>query len=311
LNSILNKAKLGSQLGARPPAAVELSPQGVLAAASPGPGKPPVYAFEPLPQGALIPGIGEHNLRAPELVANAMRAALGQVSPRTRAVTLVVPDTVVRVFVLDFDSLPGKAAEAIPVLRFRLRKMVPFEVEHAGLSYQLLVETKSECKVLAAVIPGPVLQEYEAAVRMAGYEPGAVLPTSLAALGAIDSAEPVLAANLSALALTTSVTQGQDLLLYRTLDLPEEPTQRLAEVQRGIAVAAAYYEDKLGARPRLLYYAGIGAGGNSTAEDFARWIDDPGLAVADLAPLPETGAATPLGNLMSLAGVVGALAGAN
>jgi type IV pilus assembly protein PilM len=311
VNSILSKAKLGSQIGARPPAAVEISPQGVLAAASPGPGKPPVYAFEPLPQGALVPGIGEHNLRAPELVANAMRAALGQVSPRTRAVTLVVPDTVVRVFVLDFDSLPGKAAEAIPVLRFRLRKMVPFEVEHAGLSYQVLVESKSECKALAAVIPGLILQEYEAAVRMAGFEPGAVLPTSLAALGAIDSAEPVLAANLGALALTTSVTQGQDLLLYRTLDLPEEPAQRLAEVQRGIAVAAAYYEDKLGVRPRLLYYAGIGAGGNSTAEDFARWIDDPELAVADLAPLPETGAATPLGNLMSLAGVVGALAGAN
>ena len=244
-------------------------------------------------------------------MANAIRAALGQVSPRTRAVTLVVPDTVVRVFVLDFDSLPGNAAEAIPILRFRLRKMVPFEVEHAGLSYQILVETKSECKVLAAVIPGPVLQEYEAAARMAGFEPGAVLPTSLAALGAIDSAEPVLIANLSALALTTAITHGQDLLLYRTLDLPEEPTHRLQEVQRGIAVAAAYYEDKLGVRPRLLYYAGIGAGGNSTAEDFARWIDDPELTVADLAPLPETGAATPLGNLMSLAGVVGALAGAN
>ena len=115
-------------------------------------------------------------------MANAIRAALGQVSPRTRAVTLVLPDTVVRVFVLDFDSLPAKAAEAISVLRFRLRKMVPFEVEHAGLSYQVLVENKTECKVLAAVIPGPVLAEYEAAVRAAGYEPGAVLPSSLAAL---------------------------------------------------------------------------------------------------------------------------------
>src|ERR1035437_6689913 len=310
MSSILSKAKLGTQLGARPPAAVELSPQGVLAAATPGPGKPPVYAFEPLPHGALIPGIGEHNLRAPEAIANAMRAALGQVSPRSRFVTLVVPDTVVRVFVLDFDALPAKAAEAIPVLRFRLRKMVPFEVEHAGLSYQVLTETKSECKVLAAVLPGPVLAEYESVVRMAGFEPGAVLPSSLAALGAIDSDDPILAANLSGQALTTSITQGQDLLLYRTLDLPEEPEARLAEVQRGIAVAAAYYEDKLGARPRHLYYAGIGAGGDSSAEDFARWIDDPELTVADLAPRPETGAATPLGNLVSLAGVVGALAGA-
>ncbi len=54
--------------------------------------------------------------------------------------TLVIPDTSVRVFVLDFDSLPAKAAEAVPVLRFRLRKMVPFDVEHAALSYQILVQ---------------------------------------------------------------------------------------------------------------------------------------------------------------------------
>jgi type IV pilus assembly protein PilM len=310
VSSIFSKIKFGSQPGARPPVAVELSPQGVLAAASPGVGQPPVYAFEPLPAGALAPGIGEQNLRAPEVVAHAMRAALSQVSPRTRAVTLVVPDTAVRVFVLDFDSLPSKAAEAISVLRFRLRKMIPFEVEHAGLGYQMLVETKNECKVLAAVLPGPVLAEYEAAVRQAGYEPGAVLPTSLAALGAIASEEPVMAANLGEQALTTTITAGHDLLLYRTLDLPEEPGLRLEEVQRGVSVAAAYYEDKLGARPRTLYYSGIGAGGNSAAVDFAQWINDPELTVVDLAPRPETGAATPLGSLLSLAGVVGALAGA-
>ena len=310
MNSMLSKTKLASQPGGRPPVAVELSDRGVLAASIPGPEQPPVYAFEPLPPNALIPDIAEKNLRSPEVVAAAIRTALGQVSPRTHSITLVLPDTVVRVFVLDFDSLPSRADEAIPVIRFRLRKMVPFDVEHAGLSYQVLVETRNECKVLAAVLPGQVLQEYEDAIRQAGYEPGAVLPTSLAALAAIDSEEPVLAANLGELALTTSITHGQDLLLYRTLDLPLDANQRLQEVQRGIAVAAAYYEDKLGARPKLLHYAGIGAGGNSTAEQFARWIDVPELTVTDLAPRPETGAATSLGNLLSLAGVVGALAGA-
>ena len=317
MNSLLSKAKFGSASGARPPVAVELSPQGALAAATPGPGEPPVYAFEPLPHGAIVPGIGEENLRAPEIVANAVRSTLGQVSPRTHAVTLVLPDTVVRVFVLDFDSMPSKAAEAIPILRFRLRKMVPFDVEEAGVSYQVLVENKTECKVLAAVLPGAILAEYEGAVRAAGYEPGAVLPTSLAALGVIDSDEPVLAANLGALAMTTSITYGQDLLLYRTLDLPDEPDQRLDEVQRGIAVAAAFFEDKVGARPKVLHFAGIGAGmglgGGSAAEDFARWIFPPGdteLTVVDLTPRPETGAATPLGNVLTLAGVAGALAGA-
>ena len=119
-----------------------------------------------------------------------------------------------------------------------------------GSATRCCSQSKTECKVLAAVIPGPILAEYEAAVRAAGYEPGAVLPSSLAALEAVDSMEAVLAANLSPLALTTSITNGKDLLLYRTLDLPEDPALRLAEIQRGIAVAAAYFEDKLQAPAR-------------------------------------------------------------
>jgi type IV pilus assembly protein PilM len=318
MSSILSKT--GSQASGRPPAAVEIAPEGVLAAALPGPGQAPVYAYQPLPAGALLPGIGEANLRAPEAVAAAIRSTLGQVSPRTRSVTLVLPDTVVKVFVLDFDSLPSKAAEAYPVLRFRLRKMVPFDVEHAGLSYQVLVENETECKVLAAVLPGPVLAEYEAAVRAAGYEPGAVLPSSLAALevgsssGSIESMESALIANLSPLALTTCITNGQDLLLYRTLDLPLDPDRRLQEVQRGIAVASAYFEDKLGVSPHRLYYAGsygmeYDGAVEGGVETFARWLDDPELTVVDLAPRPETGAATALGHA-NIAGVAGALAGA-
>jgi type IV pilus assembly protein PilM len=305
LHKALSKSMPGAKSGGRPPAAVELSPEGVLAAALPGSGEPPAYAFVPLPPGALIPGIGEPNIRAAEAVSAASRSALNLVSPRTRSVTLILPDTAVRVFMLDFDSLPARAVEAIPVLRFRLRKMVPFDVEHAGISYQVLSQNKNEWKVLTAVLPGPILAEYEAAVRAAGYEPGSVLPSSLAALEAVDSMEAVLAANLSPIALTTSIANGSDLLLHRTLDLPENPALRLAEIQRGIAVAAAYFEDKLQAPARAVHYAG-----SYQAADFASWIDNPDLTVVDLAPRPETGATTALGNA-NIAGAAGALAGAN
>jgi hypothetical protein len=44
-------------------------------------------------------------------------------------------------------------------------------------------------------------------------------------------------------------------------------------------------------------------------ETFARWLDDPELTIVDLAPRPETGAATALGHA-NIAGVAGALAGA-
>ena len=308
MSPILSKTNTVSQSGGRPQVAVEIALKGALAAAIPAPGQPPVYAFSALSEGAIIPGIGEPNIRKPEAVAEAIRSALDQVSPRTRNVTLVLPDTAARVFVLDFDSLPAKAAEAVPVLRFRLRKMVPFDVEHAALSYQLLVHEKLQghgaVKVLVTLMPGPILAEYESVVRAAGYEPGAVLPSSLAALAAFDSMEPILAANLNDQALTTSITSGQDLLLYRTVELPEDGPARIAEVQRSIAVAAAYFEDKLLAPPHELHYAGsIGAA------EFASLIGDAGLSVVDMAPRPETGAATSLGTI-SLAGIAGALAGA-
>lgn len=310
--SILNQVKTGLPSGGRPPAAIEITPEGVLAAASPAAvgnrgaaagGETPVYAFVSLPAGALIPGIDEPNLRMPDVVAEAIRIALDQLSPRSRAVTLVLPDTVVRVFVLDFDSLPAKTEEALPVIRFRLRKMVPFEVEHAGVSYQVLAQGKNEWKVLTAVLPGPILAEYEGAVRAAGYEPGAVLPSSLAALETAGQMEAILAANLSGQGITTLIANGQDLLLYRTLDLPPGNDERVAEIQRSIAVAAAYYEDKLGAPPRKLYYAG-----NRDIEEFAGWIAEPELTVVELAPRPGSGMLTSLGH-ESIAGVSGALAG--
>ena len=307
MSSVFKKSAVGHQTGGRPPAAVELAPEGVLAAArssgKPNPGHGRTYAFVPLHSGALIPGIEEPNLRDSEAVVSAIRSALSEVSPRTRAVTLILPDTLVRVFVLDFDSLPPKPVEAVPVVRFRLRKMIPFDVEHAGVTYQVLSQSESECKVLAAVIPGPILAEYESAVRAAGYEPGAVLPSSLAALDAVDSMEAVFAANLSTHAMTTTIANGSDLLLYRTLDLPPDPAQRFIDIQQSIAVAAAYYEDKLGMRPRRIFYAGI-----QSPDEFALAIGDPSLAVEEWVPRPGEGAVTALPQI-SFAGVDGALAG--
>lgn len=288
----------------RPRSAIEVAPEGVLAATIPQGSDTPSYAFAPLPPGALVPGVAEANILSPDAIVEAMRKVLGELEPKSRAITLVLPDTAVRVFVLDFDTLPEKAADITPVLRFRLRKMVPFDVEHAALSYQVLVKGASTVKVLATIMPGPVLSEYESAVRAAGYEPGVVLPSSLASLAGLDSLEPILAANLSGQALTTSITSGQDLHLFRTVDLPQDLEARVAEIQRSIAVAAAYYEDKLVGRPRQIRYSGI-----QKADEFARLVADPELAIVDMVPSTGLGATTALGP-MSIAGISGALAGA-
>src|SRR5580700_2486760 len=129
------KPKPATSTAGRPPAAIEIAPEGVLAAALSSSSGDHAWAFRPLPAGAIVPHIEEQNVRSPEALATAIRSALSQVSPRTRDITLILPDTLVRVFVLDFDTLPAKAAEALSVVRFRLRKTVPFDVEHASVSY--------------------------------------------------------------------------------------------------------------------------------------------------------------------------------
>ena len=297
---MLAKMMIGPQRDERPQVALELSPDAVVAAALSLPGQQPVFAFEPLSHGAIVPSTREENLRNRESVVAAIRSTLEKVTQHSRSVTLVLPNAAVRIFVLDFDTLPASVTDIVPLLRFRLRKMVPFEIGHAAVSYQAFSQKDNGYRLLITALPATILEEYESAVREAGFEPGAVLPSSLAALETLDSPDPVLAAFLSGSSLTTSITSKRDWLLYRRVDLPDEAKLRIDELQREIAVALAYFEDTLAHRPKCLHYAG-----SEPAEVFAAGITEPDLTVVELAPRPENSEAVPIN--VSIADVVGAL----
>ena len=69
--------------GGRPAAALEIAPEGVVAAATPSVGQPPAYAAEALPALAVMPGL-DANLLDPPAITAAVKAALGRVQPRVR-----------------------------------------------------------------------------------------------------------------------------------------------------------------------------------------------------------------------------------
>jgi type IV pilus assembly protein PilM len=126
----------------------------------------------------------------------------------------------VRVLFVDFDQLPPKAVEALPVVRFRLKKLLPFDADEAMVSYQVMTTGKDSVKLLAVAMPKAVLEEYESAVLAAGYLPGAVLPSTLAALAGLDEAEaPVLVVNAGLGTVTTAIVQGGVLTLHRSVDM--------------------------------------------------------------------------------------------
>src|ERR1017187_2770759 len=165
-------------------------------------------------------GVVGSGVAARAVIVAAVRTALEDVYLRTREVTLVVPDAAVRVLLLDFDELPAKAAEALPVVRFRLKKLLPFDADDAAVSYQVMATSKGALQVLAVAMPREVLAEYESVVRDAGFEPGAVLPSTLAALAGLSDGElPVLVVNAGREAVTTAIVKAGVLLLHRTVDL--------------------------------------------------------------------------------------------
>lgn len=304
MRSILRRLVTNLLPAGRPPVALEIAPIGISAAYRSAVGEAPSFAFQALSAGVVVPGIDGPNFRPPETVSTAIRSALEQISPPSRDVTLVLPDSTARVFILDFESLPDDTGEIQEILRFRLRKVIPFDVENAKISYQMLPSSQSKRRALVAVIPGSILAEYEEAVHAAGYDPGSVLPSGLAGLAAITSSEPMLLAFVAERSVITSIIHSNDILLYRTHELSVDPALRSTELRHDIAVAAAYFEDHFTNSPKFLNYAGP-----DTLQELTRSLDLHGLAVIDLVPQPQNTSPV-LPRIPRIAGITGALAGA-
>ncbi len=200
--------------GSRPRLACEMFPGGVVAGRSPEPGLPlAAVAKADLAPSAIVPGLKPGNIADRVAVIAAVRRTLESVGARPNArnadLTMVIPDAAVRVLLLDFDALPTKLSEALPIVRFRLKKLVPFDTDDAMVSFQIMSTSRAMIRVLAVTMPRDVLGEYESIVREAGFEPGAVLPSTLAALAAVNEGEGAsLVVNAHTLGVTTAIVRA-------------------------------------------------------------------------------------------------------
>src|SRR6266705_3746717 len=95
---------------------------------------------------------------------------------------MIVPDTVIRVFVQHFEDFPRSAAEAVPMLRWKLKKSVPFEVDETLISYMRQAPRETGIDVVTALARLRIIREYESAAEQSGLQPGVVLSASLAAV---------------------------------------------------------------------------------------------------------------------------------
>ena len=211
--------------------------------------------FAPFEPGTLVVSPVTDNFRRPEAAAATLARAIPLESGTRRRAALILPDFCARVSVLDFDSFPKEAAEQLSLVRFRLKKTLPFDADSAAVSYFAQAEKQTgKREVVAAAVSFDVIARYEALFRAANFHPGEVTTASLAALHLFDSPGVSVVAKLAGETLTVMVVADGVLKLYRCVEMENAAEEDVLLV---IYPTLAYVEDELGTKVESLVLCGF------------------------------------------------------
>jgi type IV pilus assembly protein PilM len=251
-----------------PSMAFEVSEAGVAVAPLKPRGDLGFHAIKP---GVISVSPLRDNILNPDELAAAVRAVAGPNGNRKRRdAALILPDYCSRLTVLDFDEFPSDRKEQASLVRFRLKKSVPFDLESAAVSYCPQPAGGKKVDVVAAVAPYEIISRYETPFRLAGLAPGFVTLSSLAFLDMVAEKSLAVVAKMSGHVLSVMVTDKGALKLARCLELGSAD---LADIAADLYPTFVYVEDQLGAKAAKLLLAGFGERTEAAREQFHRELD--------------------------------------
>jgi len=250
-------------LGQDPPPewAIELSPAGIAWARN---STPPRIGFQPIEPDVLRVSPVADNVQN----ADRLSEYLGRILPRNgarkrRKVAVLLPDFSARVSVLDFDSFPGNAQEQASLVRFRVKKSVPFDVDSAAVSFRAQPAGRQRVEVVAAVIALEIVGRYEAVFRQMNLHAGYMTTSLLAALDLVKDGGLTVLVKRTGSVLSVAVLDAGVLRLVRTVELPGVSEEAALGV---LFPTFAFVEDEIGRRPERLLMCGFGPGSEGIAK---------------------------------------------
>jgi type IV pilus assembly protein PilM len=244
--------------------AFEISEAGIAAARI---GSRAELEFQPLKPGTVSVSPIHQNVTDAEEFAQAVRALAGtQAARKRKEVALILPDFSSRIAVLDFDGFPSEPKEQLALVKFRLKRSVPFDVESAAVGYWAQAGADKRIDVVTVVTPLEIIARYEAPFRAAGMHPGLVTMSALAALELVPEKGLMAVAKLTGRALSVLVRDRGALKLARCVELPSTGLEDVAAV---LIPTFVYVEDNLGRRAEKLALCGFGARTDEAASRFA------------------------------------------
>lgn len=224
------------------------------------------HAIEALPPGAITGALAAPNMSDVAVVAAAVGRALDAAGGRTRRVSLVVPDSVARVSLVRFESVPSKAADLDELIRWQVKKTTPFALDEAVVAHTPGLTAAGVHEFIVSVARRDVLEQYERACELAGAHPGIVdLSTFNVVNAVLTGGEPVtgdwLLVHATPTYVSLAVLRNGDVIFYRTRG--DDAEGSLADL---VHQTAMYYEDRLQGRQfaRVLLAGGSSVDGAET-----------------------------------------------
>ena len=215
------------------------------------------HGSRPMPEHVTESSNLRVSLGALEETTRKARELFESTGTRPGRVSLVLPDNLARVSLMSFPERPPSRRHLDEMIRFKLRKSVPFRLEEAAISYQVLPSHGTEMQILVALMLRSVVEQFEQVFEAVGARPGRVDLSTLALFNlcrrdiakASAQERDVALLNCARGYFSLLIVRGERLLFYRSKSLSTEEgsAESVGPVlNRELATSVSYYQEKLG-----------------------------------------------------------------
>jgi type IV pilus assembly protein PilM len=117
----------------------------------------------------------EENVQNPAAFVKTIRELRLKLHTNVKQVSLSLPDSTGRVILLDVETRFKSRDEGCDIIRWKLKKNFPYDINEAHLDYQVIQEKETgEISLLVSLISRPVVLQYEELLVEAGLEPNRI-----------------------------------------------------------------------------------------------------------------------------------------
>jgi Tfp pilus assembly PilM family ATPase len=212
-------------------------------------------ATEVIESGLLCPSPISPNITDPSQWRAHLQVLSGRF-PAVRRIALSLPDTVVRILLLNLQQVPEGRGDFEALIRWHMEKTFLHPLGPARFSYQVLPHPRAGWKIVATAVRQEIITQYETLCE--GHEVVHVTPVSFSLYNLFEAqiashhAPNALFASLSERSLTVFIFEEGMLNFTRVKELPEEGEWGETLI-REIGTSLSFYEGVASLRPTHLF----------------------------------------------------------